>query len=357
LANGVSATPAEHDNRLAELRQLIVGDSAAIAAIRQLILEVAPTRASVMVYGESGTGKELIARAIHGCSKQARGPFVPVDVSAIPAGCAEAQLFGHEQGAISNSLPESPGWCEAAAGGTLFLDEIGDMELQVQPKLLRFLQEGTVQRLGSQSARQVSVRVITSTNRDPGAIVREGRMREDLFFRLHVVPIYVPPLRERPEDIAHLAKLFLRRSAERHDRAVESFSNDALRVLQEHDWPGNVRQLENTIERLVIFARGRIVEADHIPADDHLASAYAERRRLLSGAAANREPSEAFDPLTNLTPIERHERAAIVDALRRVDGHVIDAARLLGLGQATVYRKIKQYVIPHVRKRRAKYSR
>jgi DNA-binding NtrC family response regulator len=185
-------------------------------------------------------------------------------------------------------------------------------------------------------------------------MVADGLMREDLFFRLHVVPLYVSPLRDRAEDIPKLAMLFLRRAAERHDRSVEGFSDDALRVLREHDWPGNVRQLENTVERLVVFARGRIVEADHIPAEDQLASAYAGRRRNLAGSSATRDEGDDFDPISSLTPIERHERAAIVDALRRVDGHVIDAARLLGLGQATVYRKIKQYVIPNERKRRLK---
>jgi DNA-binding NtrC family response regulator len=353
-----SAGRDEHDEenaeRLVELEQTLVGVSPAMAAIRQLILEVAPTRASVMIYGESGTGKELVAQAIHRYSKQAKGPFVPVNMAAIPHGLAESLLFGHEKGAFTSAVHNQKGWCEAANGGTLFLDEVGDMELQVQPKLLRFLQGGTLQRVGSQVSHRVSVRLITATNQEPGAIVTDGRMREDLFFRLHVVPIYIPPLRERPEDIPELAMLFLRRSAERHDRVVEGISNDALRVLQQHDWPGNVRQLENTVERLVIFARGRIVEADHIPADDHLASAYAERRRVLAGVAAGRSNGQEFDPIVSLTPIERHERAAIVDALRRVEGHVIDAARLLGLGQATVYRKIKQYAIPHERKRRRK---
>jgi DNA-binding NtrC family response regulator len=201
------------------------------------------------------------------------------------------------------------------------------------------------------------VRVITATNRDPGEVVTEGRMREDLFFRLHVVPIHVPPLRDRPEDIPGLAMRFLRLASARHDRVVEGFSAEAMRVLAEHDWPGNVRQLESTVERLVIFARGRVVEADHIPADDHLVSAYAERRRMLAGKAAGQPSGGEFDPIVSLTPIERHERAAIVDALRRVDGHVVDAARLLGLGQATVYRKIKQYAIPHQRRRRVKKAK
>lgn len=342
------------EQSLAALERTLVGDSPSIAAIRHLILEVAPTRASVMIYGECGAGKELVAQAIHHCSKHANGPFVPVNMAAIPQGLADGLLFGGEKGAFTSEVHSQKGWCEAADGGTLFLDEVGDMEIQVQPKLLRFLQDGTIQRVGSQVSHPVSVRVITATNRDPRTIVSDGRMREDLYFRLHVVPVYVPPLRDRPEDIPKLAMLFLRRAAERHDRAVEGFSNDALRVLQQHDWPGNVRQLENTVERLVIFAHGLVVEADHIPAEDHLASAYAERRRVMSGATAGRREGQDFDPIVCLTPIERHERAAIVDALRRVDGHVIDAARLLGLGQATVYRKIKQYAIPNERKRRVK---
>jgi DNA-binding NtrC family response regulator len=345
------------DLRLAELEHSLGGLSPSMAAIRQLIVEVAPTRASVMIYGESGTGKELVAQAIHRYSKQSNGPFVPVNMAAIPHGLAESLLFGHEKGAFTSAVHNQKGWCEAADGGTLFLDEVGDMELQVQPKLLRFLQEGTLQRVGSQVSQRITVRVITATNRDPGAVVADGRMREDLFFRLHVVPIFVPPLRDRPEDIPALARQFLRLAAERHDRMVEDFSDDAMRILQQHDWPGNVRQLENTVERLVIFARGRIVEADHIPADDHLVSAYAERRRILAGRSADRVSGDEFDPIVCLTPIERHERAAIMDALRRVDGHVVDAARLLGLGQATVYRKIKEYAIPHERRRRVKHAK
>src|SRR4051812_27930906 len=245
-------TDIAHERRLAELEQMLAGVSPAMAAIRQLILEVAPTRASVMIYGESGTGKELVAQAIHRYSKHSNGPFVPVNMSAIPPGLTESLLFGHEKDAFTSAVHNQKGWCEAAEGGTLFLDEVGDMEIQVQPKLLRFLHEGMLQRIGSQASQRVAVRVITATNCDPSMIVADGRMREDLFFRLHVVPIFVPPLRDRPEDIPALAHQFLRLSAERHDRAVDGFSDDAMHVLQQHDWPGNVRQLENTVERLVI---------------------------------------------------------------------------------------------------------
>jgi DNA-binding NtrC family response regulator len=334
---------AANELQQAELCRELVGNSPSMAALRQLILEVAPTRVSVMIYGEGGTGKQLVAHAIHRYSKQAAGPFIPVNMAAVPAGMAESLLFGHDE-AINGTVSQNPqGWCVAADGGTLFLDEVADMEIQVQPKMLRFLQEGTIQPVGSQVARRVDVRVIAATNHDPDVVIHGGRMREDLFFRLHVVPVYVPPLRDRPEDIPVLAKLFLRRAARRHERTVEEFSDAAMRVLEQHDWPGNVRQLENAVERIVIFSRGKIVEADEIPADDHLASAYADRRRALCGLAVAPHA---------LTPIQRHERAAIVDALRRADGHVIDAARLIGLGQATIYRKIKQYSIPHPRKRR-----
>lgn len=342
------------DLPLQELEDILIGASPSMTAIRQLILEVAPTRASVLIYGESGTGKELIAQAIHRYSKQANGPFVPVNIAAIPPGLAESVLFGHEQGALASAIHNQAGWCESAHGGTLFLDEVDHMEMHVQPTMLRFLQEGTLRPVGSQVSRTASVRVIAAMNREPNEVVTEGRMREDLFFRLHVVPIHVPPLRDRPEDIAVLAMRFLRLASARHERDVEGFSAEAMRVLEEHDWPGNVRQLENTVERLVIFARGRVAGADHIAPDDHLVSAYAERRRMLAGNAAGQAAGGELDPTASLRPIERHERAAIVDALRRAEGRVVDAARLLGLGQATVYRKIKEYAIPHVRRRRVK---
>jgi DNA-binding NtrC family response regulator len=324
--------------------------------IRRIILEVASTQATVMIHGESGTGKELVAQAIHRFSKRSDGPYIPVNMAAIPQGLAESLLFGHEKGAFTHAVQSQVGWCEAAHEGTLFLDEVGEMELQCQPKLLRFLQEGTVQRVGSQSSRHVNVRVVTATNRDPATIVRQGRMREDLFFRLHVVPIHVPPLRERPEDIAQLAQLFLERAAKRHERSVFDFTDAALQILEQYDWPGNVRQLENTVERLVIFARGNHIGEDDIPAELHLASGYAARMQPASAASDANVPlpgGRAATATVLLTPIQRHERAAIIDALHRVDGHVVDAARLLGLGQATVYRKIKQYSIAHVRKRRA----
>jgi len=313
-----------------------------------------------MIFGESGTGKELVARAIHHFSDRSQQPFVPVNMSAIPEGLAESLLFGHEKGSFTSAHERHKGWCQTAHGGTLFLDEIGDMELAVQPKLLRFLQEGTMQTVGARSHSSVDVRVITATNRDPKTIVREGRLREDLFFRLHVVPIFVPPLRERREDIAGLAMFFLHRAAERHGRNVTGLSEEAIQVLSRFNWPGNVRQLENAIERVVIFAEGETAQAMDIPAEFHApgrswgncANGRTETQRNGNGVYPNADDDDAEDVVGKLTPYQLNERAAIIDALQRSAGHVVDAAKLLGLGQATMYRKIKQFAVPHERKRR-----
>ncbi len=342
---------AEH--LLGELEPTLAGDSPSITKLRQMILEVAPTRASVMIFGEGGTCKEAVARVIHRLSKQAGGAFVPVNMATVPPGLAEQFLFGREvSAATSGGVAQiEQGCCEAADGGTLFLDEVADIELRAQPKLLRFLQESMLQRIGSPQALPVSVRVITGTNRDPAALVASGRIREDLFFRLHVAPIYIAPLRDRPEDIPELANHFLRQAALRHERPVVAFSDEAMRLLQEHDWPGNVCQLENVVERLVVFSHDSIIEVEQIPAEEQLASAFAARHRQAAGGKADAS-NDSRDSLATLTPIERHERAAIVDALRRTGGHAVSAAQILGMGQATVYRKIKQYVIPHERKRR-----
>jgi DNA-binding NtrC family response regulator len=350
--NGASHVQSEDAN----LTQIIRGRSSAIEAIRNVIRHVAPTQATVMIHGESGTGKELVARAIHNLSKRSEQPFVPVNMAAIPNGLAESFLFGHEKGSFTSAVQKQKGWCRVAHRGTLFLDEIGEMELEIQPKLLRFLQEGSIQTVGAQTVEKVDVRLVTATNQDPRDIVREGRLREDLFFRLNVIPIYIPPLRDRCDDIEELAMLFLQRAAERHERPVRGYSDEAMEVLVRHDWPGNVRQLENMVERLVIFAEGDLVEAMEIPAEIH---APARRRFPLAvdsqngnGHATVADSELAENIIDRLSPFQINERTVIIDALQRADGHVIEAAGLLGLGQATMYRKIKQYVIPHQRKRR-----
>jgi two-component system, NtrC family, response regulator AtoC len=342
------------------LIELIRGNSPPIEAIRNVIRHVAPTQASVMIHGESGTGKELVARAIHALSKRSLHPFVPVNMSAIPHGLAESFLFGHEKGAFTSAVQRQKGCCRVAHGGTLFLDEIGEMELSIQPKLLRFLQEGTIQTVGAQTAEKVDVRVLTATNLDPLEIVNDGRLREDLYFRLNVVPIFIPPLRDRSGDVEELAMLFLQRSAKRHERPVRGFTDDAMDVLVRFDWPGNVRQLENLVERVVIFAKGELVEAMEIPAELHNPS----QRRYRTAAKPNGDShnekcyvtkasaDNSNNIIDRLSPFQINERTVIIDALQRADGHVVDAAKLLGLGQATMYRKIKQYCVPYERKRR-----
>jgi DNA-binding NtrC family response regulator len=349
-------------NAIAVLEESIHGVSPAISNIRATIAEVACTKASVLIQGESGTGKELVAAAIHQISNRRTEKFVPVNLSAIPPGLAESTLFGHEKGAFTSAVATQIGWCEAAHRGTLFLDEVGEMELSLQPKLLRFLQESTIQRVGSHEPRPVDVRVIAATNRDLREMVAERRMREDLYFRLHVVPIVLPSLRDRSEDIAPLALLFLRRHAGQYGRPITGISPAALDLLNQYSWPGNIRQLENVIERTVIFAKGRSIEPEDLPSEVHgeaIFRAPSPHHRTHGRSTQEERWSSAGTPTTthashrpDLRPIQRHERVAIVEALHRSNGHVIDAARLLGLGQATVYRKIREYQIPHTHHRR-----
>lgn len=329
-----------------EWQKLLVGSHPVMVRLRQLVQQVAPTRASVLISGESGTGKEVVARAIHELSGRA-GAFVPVNMAAIPPGLTESLLFGHERGAYTGAVRSQPGFFEAADGGTLFLDEVCEMELHLQPKLLRCLQDGAIQRVGSQTTHKVDVRVIAATNSDPKSMVKEGKFREDLFYRLSVIPIHTCPLRERPGDIMHLANEFVRRARSRLDKNVSGISPAAVKVLISYEWPGNVRQLENVIERLVIFASNPVIDVAELPADlqlfepavEHPLSPWVDdRNRSLDcprGAAT----------VAGLSPIQVNERTMIIDALEQSDGHVGRAAKILGLGQATVYRRIKQYAI------------
>lgn len=351
---------------LSELALHLRGNSPAIRSIRRVIADVAEMKATVLIHGESGTGKELVATAIHRLSDRRDRAFVPVNMSTIPHGLAESTLFGHEKGSFTSAHGTQIGWCEAADGGTLFLDEIGEMELSIQPKLLRFLQESTIQRVGAAASKKVDVRVIAATNRDLRELVAERTMREDLYFRLHVVPIHIPPLRERTEDIEPLCSLFLERCRQRYHREAEAFSDEAMEILQNYSWPGNVRQLENIVERTVIFSRRRIIDAGELPAEVHLEACFTSDARPLPGIASppptaiNGHGAPSIDRVQSnvatipqpLSAMQRNERNAIVEALHRVDGHVIDAANLLGVGQATIYRKIKQYQIPHTRRRK-----
>jgi DNA-binding NtrC family response regulator len=334
----------ERIRRLEEFveEQEIWGESVAARKLRGLIASVAPTDATVLILGESGTGKELVARSLHHQGPHSRGPFVPVNMAALPRELAESTLFGHERGAFTGADQPQVGCCEAAHEGTLFLDEIGEMDLALQAKLLRFLQERTVQRVGSSRPRQVNVRVVAATNSDLGERVREARFREDLFYRLNVVPLVVPPLRERLGDVPLLAARFLQRFARKYGKPVRGITRATLTALDRYDWPGNVRQLENLIERLVILGSAAEVGLSDLP-PEILGQKVVSPQPAQSPAGLLSPP--APDGLPALPTMEQVERQAIFDALVRTRGNVRDAAKLLGCGQATVYRKIKRYGI------------
>ncbi len=234
----------------------IAGTSSAIRNVLQEVERVAATDATVIVYGETGTGKELVARAIHRLSPRKAGPLVNINCAAIPSGLLESELFGHERGAFTGALNRRAGRFELAQDGTLFLDEIGEMALEMQPKLLRLLQEREFERVGGSKTLHSNARVVAATNRDLGSMVCERSFREDLYYRLNVFPIYLPPLRERREDIPLLADQFMRRVTARMAKTVACISRESLSRLMDHDWPGNVRELQNVIERAVILAQG-----------------------------------------------------------------------------------------------------
>ncbi len=324
--------------------QPFVGESPATRQVRELIANVAATDATVLILGESGTGKELVARMLHTQSNRRQGPFVPVNMAALPRELAESTLFGHEKGAFTGADRAQPGCCESADKGTLFLDEIGEMDLSLQAKLLRFLQERTVQRVGSSQLRKLDVRVVAATNRDLLAQIREGRFREDLYYRLHVIPITVPPLRDRPQDIPLLAAYFLQRAAVRYRKNLVAFTNAALQALAAYNWPGNVRQLENVVERVAILSRGPDIDRNDLPLEVLQPVPFPLSGVSVKPGASLSDGSESSRD-DGVKSMDQVEMQAIRDALKNAQGNVQKAAKMLGLGHATVYRKIKRYGI------------
>ena len=305
----------------------IIGASRSMRELYDLIARAARSASTVLITGESGTGKELVARAVHEMS-EAKGSFVPVNCAAIPGELIEAELFGHTGGAFTGAKQVRAGLFEAADGGTLFLDEIGELPRGVQPKLLRALQDGSVRRVGADRERTVNVRTIAATNRDLEKDVENGRFREDLFWRLNVINIHVPPLRERSFDIPLLVEHFIASAAERAAKASLHVSPEALAILTAYSWPGNVRELENAIERAVALANGTQITPDDLPA----------RIRASGGAAAIIARSRQ-ERLT----MRDLEREYILDTLRYTSGNKSRAAELLGLDRRTLYRKLDEY--------------
>ncbi len=304
----------------------IVGNSPGIRGIYRVIEQAAPTNASVLVWGESGTGKELVAQTIHSLSPRASFPYVGINCAAIPETLLESEIFGHEKGAFTGAQDRRLGCFELAHRGTLFLDEISEMMPATQAKLLRVLQERTFRRLGGRQEISVDVRVIAATNRNPDDAVREGKLREDLYYRLNVFPIHLPPLRERREDIPLLVQSFLSEFTARNTKAVRAVSHDAMRALEQFNWPGNVRELRNVIERATILADGEFIEAEHLPLS------------LI-------QRSEANLPTLTLTPgmtVDEAERRLILLTLEHTRNNKTRAAEILGISLKTLHNKLNR---------------
>jgi transcriptional regulator with GAF, ATPase, and Fis domain len=297
----------------------IIGSSVALQRVLALVEKVAPTDASVLITGETGTGKELIARAIHDLSPRRDGPLISVNCPAIPPGLAESELFGHERGAFTDAVEARPGKFELADGGTIFLDEIADLSLALQVKLLRVLQEHETQRVGSRRVRKLDLRVVAATNRDLHAEIRAQRFREDLYYRLATVCVHVPPLRERTDDVPMLASYFLERAATTYQKAITGFTPEALAALSRYNWPGNIRELQNVVERAVLLASGPVIRPEH-----------------LSDLAVSDVPPQHLGTLIRQEKLRRVEAALVQSG-----GNQAAAARLLGISPSNLARLMK----------------
>lgn len=313
----------EAENRLlrAQGSPTLIAKSAAMQPILQLLAQVGPSDANVLITGEHGTGKEVIARTLHALSPRASTPMVIVNAGGLSEGVFESELFGHVKGAFTDAKMDRVGRFELADKGTLFLDEIANVPLNQQAKLLRVLETGEMERVGSSKTRRVDVRLISATNADIGAEVSSGRFREDLLFRLNTVEIHLPPLRERREDIPLLATHFLRQYSERYRKAVNGFDGAALQVIKDHPWPGNVREMDHAIERSVLLAQGNLVKASDL------------------GLRHTRESTTRLEEMS----LEEVECLLIRKALSRFDGNVSQAAHALGLSRSGLYRRLQKF--------------
>ena len=309
----------------------IIGSSKPMQTIYETIESVAKSDANVLIVGESGTGKELIANAIHYNSLRARKPFIKVNCAALPKELIESELFGHTKGAFTGAHADKEGLVQHAAGGSLMLDEIAEMPVELQPKLLRVLQERSYRKIGSEKTFAVDFRLISSTNRPPADAIRDGLLRDDLFYRISTITIHVPPLRDRSEDIQLLTEHFLKTDAQKYDRTIAGVSQAAYQRLFAHPWPGNVRELQNVIERAVLLAKGNRIEPVDLPFDNG---------SLPEGAPAG----AGWEVPTNLT-LEDIERLVIEKTLQRTNGNKQAAANLLGIYRPRLYSKIRKYNI------------
>jgi two-component system nitrogen regulation response regulator NtrX len=316
----------------------MVGDSDAIRRLREQVAMAAPTNGRVLIYGENGTGKELVARTIHALSRRRLAGFVEVNCAAIPEDLIESELFGHVRGAFTGALADRRGRFEMADGGTIFLDEIGDMSLKTQAKVLRVLQEQTFEPVGGTAGVRVDVRVVAATNKDLQSEIRAGRFREDLYFRLNVIPIFVPPLRDRPDDIAILADHFMAEFARDDGRRLKAFDRSATAVLERYAWPGNVRELRNVIERLMIMVPGETIRG----ADLGFLEVPGGLRQEMADPAAGR--------LTLHEARDQFERDLILRTLSEQGGNMSRTAEVLGVERSNLYRKMRAFGIAPARR-------
>ena len=332
----------------------VVAASPSMAGVARLAAKAAATDIPVLIEGESGVGKELLARAIRDASPRRAKPFVTVNCGAIPENLVESILFGHEKGAFTGATERHVGKFAEADGGTLFLDEIGDLPLAAQVKLLRALQEGEIEPVGARGSLRVDVRLVSATNRDLSRLVAEGRFREDLYYRVNVFPVSIPPLRQRREDVGPLARHFVARFAAQTGHEVEAIAPDAMALLSRHDWPGNVRQLENAVFRAVVLGDGPVLSADafaHVRAQlgeieewvEALSDpAPAPSRPVAAPAGADAQPFGPTGPDGEVVSLAAMEERLIRFAIAHYDGRMSEVARRLGIGRSTLYRKLKE---------------
>ena len=317
------ARPAKPSREARSVPETMIGSSRVMADIRKQIEAIASSSAPAFITGESGTGKELCAQAIHDFSTRASHPFIALNCGAIPHDLMESEIFGHLKGAFTGAISDREGAAAAAHGGTLFLDEICEMAPSLQIKLLRFLQTGTIQPVGSTHTRKVDIRIVCATNRTPQTEVAEGRFREDLYFRLHVLPVHLKPLRERGQDVAELASRFLHTYTCEEARSFSRINNETVTALQAYDWPGNIRELQNVIRQAVVLHDGEVLETQMLP--DHITSAKPMRQSPAGGL--------------NARQLWQIERDAIEAAISGFAGSIPKAADALGISPSTIYRK------------------
>jgi two-component system nitrogen regulation response regulator NtrX len=342
VRNALRQRDLEAENRALRARvdrqHVMIGESFVMRRLREQVEMAAPTNGRVLVYGENGTGKELVARTVHQLSRRRTGPFVEVNCAAIPEELIESELFGHMKGAFTGAVADKPGRFEQASTGTIFLDEIGDMSLKTQAKVLRVLQEQVVERLGGTQRIRVDVRVLAATNKELPEEIRGGRFREDLYFRLNVIPIFVPPLRDRQDDIALLADHFMALMAAEYGRRPKRLAPEAVARLQHYRWPGNVRELRNVMERLMIMVPGDTITAQDLAFLGH------------DGVRVADEPAAVTETTLPLADArEQFERDYILQVLAAQQGNISRTAEALGVERSNLYKKMKAFGIAPVR--------